>query len=594
MPSLQKIDSHPIRVLRTVFQKYGSKRHCTFSEHAPANPIATDVRITISYASRPVSQVGTFELGYFDTLSGRQAIHAVGLKEASRVASHDESIKSKSYSLIEEVEEEPIIADQYSPNRLGAHYSHMGWLPPDSLPERPWSTQNIILQPLDVGRWVTRRILAGMWSVELQVSEIAPEDALVKDVESALAHPNSSSRIRALRNVFDSWGELIPVAIIVGAAISATGILETKITLEPASLHRHQPHVPNSGDFNSFIETQLQLRGKVEKISYHLTGSRPDLLFREGLDVWLKNIRTTRQWEIIKVTKAIPITEIFDSRIQERIKALFANLSCVFYSPLVGVPQTAAFKSIGSEPNSIRRIEIGFSDARIQSLSLHYTNGLIAGPYGCLEGSARTDRIDLAQGETITEIFVWPTDYSIGSLQLVKNTGYISPIYGAVQGVTRSPHLLSGDGNSLLGLSGSYSAIGITELQAIWRNNYEVINYKYTTTFAGGQGGNLWNDLGLIGDRRTARISEIKTWSPYIGFLSGFQTTYTFIAGGHQVEQRSAIHGTEEGKVTKWVLEEGEYITGVCGRCDGISICELRFITNRPSRTSQFTTILQL
>ncbi|KAF8752584.1 hypothetical protein RHS01_07684 [Rhizoctonia solani] len=332
MPSLQKIDSHPIRVLRTVFQKYGSKRHCTFSEHAPANPIATDVRITISYASRPVSQVGTFELGYFDTLSGRQAIHAVGLKEASRVASHDESIKSKSYSLIEEVEEEPIIEDQYSPNRLGAHYSHMGWLPPDSLPERPWSTQNIILQPLDVGRWVTRRILAGMWSVELQVSEIAPEDALVKDVESALAHPNSSSRIRALRNVFDSWGELIPVAIIVGAAISATGILETKITLEPASLHRHQPHVPNSGDFNSFIETQLQLRGKVEKISYHLTGSRPDLLFREGLDVWLKNIRTTRQWEIIKVTKAIPITEIFDSRIQERIKALFANLSCVFFA----------------------------------------------------------------------------------------------------------------------------------------------------------------------------------------------------------------------------------------------------------------------
>ncbi|ELU39047.1 hypothetical protein AG1IA_06909 [Rhizoctonia solani AG-1 IA] len=498
MPSLQKIDSHPIRVLRTVFQKYGSKRHCTFSEHAPANPIATDVRITISYASRP---------------SGRQAIHAVGLKEASRVASHDESIKSKSYSLIEEVEEEPIIEDRYSPNRLGAHYSHMGWLPPDSLPERPWSTQNIILQPLDVDRWVTRRILAGMWSVELQVPEIAPEDAFVKDVESALAHPNSSSQIRALRNVFDSWGELIPMATIVGAAISATGILETDITLEPASLHRHQPYVPNSGDFNSFIETQLQLWGKVEKISCHLTGSRPDLLFREGLDVWLKNIRTTRQWEIIKVTKAIPITEIFDSRIQERIKALFANLSCVFYSPLVGVPQTTAFKSIGSEPNSIRRIEIGFSDARVQSLSLHYTNGLIAGPYGCLEGSARTDRIDLAQGQSLT---IPPP---IG----VKNTGYISPIYGAVQGVTRSPHLLSGDGNSLLGLSGSYSAIGITELQAIWRNNYEVINYKYTTTFAGGQGGNLWNDLGLIGDRRTARISEVKTWSPYIGCLSGFQ-----------------------------------------------------------------------
>ncbi|KAG8697452.1 hypothetical protein FRC11_015076, partial [Ceratobasidium sp. 423] len=189
--------------------------------------------------------------------------------------------------------------------------------------------------------------------------------------------------------------------------------------------------------------------------------------------------------------------------------------------------------------------------------------------------------------EFITDIFIWPTDDFVASFQLVKNTGHVSPIYGAIRGTTQPPRLLGENGKALVGLSGGYDATGITQLQAIWRSDIEAINYRRTqTSFAGGPDGNFWNDLRFMGDRYSARISEITARSPGTGYLGGLQITYTSPAGGYPVRHEAPIHGTEDGQVTTWTLESGEYITGVRGRHDGTSICELQFTTNRPNRES--------
>ncbi|CAE6497195.1 unnamed protein product [Rhizoctonia solani] len=520
--------------------------------------------------------------------SGRQAIQKFSPKQDWSDLRKVDFSNPKDSNYSHQTDGRKAFEDEHSPTQLDALYAHSGWPPPASLPDRPWGDLDATPRATESSRWATRRMLVQMWSISLQVDDLTPADAFVNAVEGALACPNDVARIRALEEVFASWGDVIPLAVIVGSTVAATGVLLPDMNLETASSYFELADQATIRDLNSFIDTQLQIRGKFEQIlKYHITGGRPDILLRQGFDAWLESIGTTQGWEIIKVTKVIPITDILDRAIQQRIKELYANRSILSWSPSAGISPQFRFDDAVHGLRLVMQIEIGFSDVRIESLSICYADGLTAGPYGRSGDATRLDQVDLAQGEFITDIFIWPTDRFIAALQLVKNTGYVSPIYGAMRGITRSPRLLSGNGKALVGLSGGYDTNGITQLQAVWRNDIETINYRCTeTSFVGGEDGDFWNDLRFIGNRFTARISGVTARSPSAGYLSGFQITYTSLVGGYPAHQKSPVHGTEDGPVTCWTLEDGQYITGVRGRHDGTSICELQFMTNRPNQES--------
>ncbi|CUA70739.1 hypothetical protein RSOLAG22IIIB_09067 [Rhizoctonia solani] len=484
---------------------------------------------------------------------------------------------------VKQADGEKVFEDEYSKTRLDALYTHSGWPPSSSIPDKPWCGSDAKPRVIESDRWATRRIMVPMWSITLQVENLSPAEAFVRAVEDALARPNDVSRIWALDEVFASWGDVIPVVATLGSVIAATGVIPPHTNLKPISLLPEPNDQVTFRDLNSFIDAQLQVEGKFERVlKYHVTGGRPDILLRKGFEAWLDNIKTTQVCEIIKVTQAIPIIDILDHTIQQEIKKLYANHNILFRSPTVGVSSKFKFDSTVNEFSPIQRIEISVSNACIKSLSIYYANGQTAGPYGRPGHAMRVERFDLALGEFITDIFIWPTDHSIASIQLVKNTGYVSPVYGATRGVTQPPHLLSGNGKALAGLSGGHDETGIAQLQATWRSDLGAVNYRaIQTSFVGGADGDLWNDLKFIGDRSTARISGITARSPGTGYLGGLQTTYTSLIGGYAAHQESPIHGTEDGPVTSWTLEDDQYITGVRGRYDGTSISELQFITNR-------------
>ncbi|CAE6499597.1 unnamed protein product [Rhizoctonia solani] len=496
---------------------------------------------------------------------------------------------------VKPIDGERMIEDEYSETRLDAYYANLGWPLLVSPFPRPWSVSGAMLQAPS-GRWATRRMLIKMWSINLGVNDLTPADAYVDAIERALECPNDTSRIRALEEVFALWGDVIPVAAIVGSTIVATGELSSDTNFDSFPSAIAPQNQTNFGSLNDFIDTQLQIQDRFESaLKYHITGSRPDILFREGLESWLKSIENTQEWEIIKVTRVIQITDILDPTIQGKIKELYSNCSIPLRSPPVGVSPQFGFDITGNGLCPIQRVDIGFSDVCIKSISIIYAGGSVAGPFGRPEGATRFDRFDLSGGEYIAGIFVWPTDHFIASLQLVKNTGYVSPIYGAMRGITQPPCLLSENGKALGGLAGGYDAIGITQLQAVWRNDIQVNDYRYTrTVFVGGQDGEFWNDLRFIGDRFSARISKITTRSSGAGYLGSIQTTYTSLVGGYPSCQESPVHGTEDGPITTWTLEDGEYITEIRGSHDGTSICQLWFTTNRCNRKPRFIKTLIL
>ncbi|CAE6480834.1 unnamed protein product [Rhizoctonia solani] len=367
---------------------------------------------------------------------------------------------------MEQTDATRIFEDDYSSTKLDALYAHSGWSPFATLPDRPWAGLDTSSHIGDSGRWVTRRMLVSMWSTDFEVDNLSVADAFVSAVEGALAYHNDVSRMCALEEVFASWGDVIPMAAIVGCTITATGLLLPDTNLEPVSSVSEPVNPATFRDLNGFIDTQLQIQGKFERtLKYHVTGGRPDILLRQGFDAWLDNIKTTQGWDIIKVTKVIPITDILDHAIQQRIKQLYANRNVFFRSPSIGGSSQFGFEGDGNGLYLVRRIEIGFSNECIESLSIRYADGAIAGPYGLSGNTTRLDTLVLAQGEFVTDIFIWPTDHFIASLQLVKNTGYVSPIYGATRGITQPLRLLNGNGKALAGLSGGYDNVGITQLQ---------------------------------------------------------------------------------------------------------------------------------
>ncbi|CAE6469192.1 unnamed protein product [Rhizoctonia solani] len=483
---------------------------------------------------------------------------------------------------------ESVTEDIYSQNALDAHYAQLGWPSPDKLPSKPWDVLTRGAQrTLETETWVTRRFMVQRVAINISPRDLCAVKPFVKEVEAALGKGTDSLRLQALREVFETWGEIIPVNLVAGAILSVTGTLIDGRSLSDDIPPTNPPSENRPYNLTEIVDRQLGIARIFEKrLESRVQGGSSEALLNEGYAGWLKSVaESPARWRVIKVYRTIPITDILSDQLRERVEKLYTD-SLIYRSPSVGAPQGFGFQGATGGLRDIERITIWFTDRRVQDVSVTYTGGVVAGPYsfGIKNPKSQSDHILLAPGEYVTDLFVWHHfDGWIAGIQFVKNNLECSPIYGIRDRDsfhTHPPALLSGNGNALLGISGTYNSDNICQVKAVWRSDVIMRRKRHTqTSFAGGHGGYVFNDLQYLADPATSRIVHITARAD--GGLANLKTTYVSVSGGSLVCSEPPPRGSDTGPMKTMTLEEGEYIIGVRGSHNHGHIHQIQFVTNK-------------
>ncbi|KAG8697016.1 hypothetical protein FRC11_000322 [Ceratobasidium sp. 423] len=219
-------------------------------------------------------------------------------------------------------------------------------------------------------------------------------------------------------------------------------------------------------------------------------------------------------------------------------------------SPAVGSQIPFGFDGASLGVKDIKQINVWHNGALIQDVSIAYTDGAVAGPYGFGKNNPVSDSFALARGEFITDVFVWATASSITAIQFVKNTTQLSARYGLYTGAGE-PNIFTAGGSGLLGLSGSFNVNQLLQLQAVWRSDVKEDEYRIiATSTIGTSNGSMFND-------------------------------YRSTRDGKETKQMTPCRGTDAGARDTWTLEADEYITQVKGRYSGSAVYRLEFTTNK-------------
>ncbi|CAE6479770.1 unnamed protein product [Rhizoctonia solani] len=310
---------------------------------------------------------------------------------------------------------------------------------------------------------------------------------------------------------------MIPVNLVVGACLVATGTLNDIISLP--NIGTSSKHASKEGHRNptDILDRYLGVtRSFTRRLEIRIQGGSSNTLLTQDQEAWLQSVdETPASWRIIKVNHAILITDNLSSQLRDRVEKLFIN-SLIVRSPSIGEPQLFGFDGASSGLRDIEKIIVWFSDFRIRDISVVYRGGVTVGPYsfGLSNPLSQSDAFLLASGEYITDIFVWRShDGFIGGIQFVKNSLECSPIYGVVlkkNFQSHPPALLDGNGNALLGISGTYTSDGVSQITAVWRSDVVLRRKRRTqTSFTGGYKGYVFNDLQYLPDPAVSRIAQI-------------------------------------------------------------------------------------
>ncbi|CAE6510786.1 unnamed protein product [Rhizoctonia solani] len=493
---------------------------------------------------------------------------------------------------------EDIILD----SELDAHYSQLGWPCPSKLP-RPWDIITPRNQrPIRSETWGSRRLMIQELDITFSLQDLCPEESLVEAFEAALRQRTNALRIRSLREVFATWGEMIPLNVVVGACMTATGRISGEINLPDSGValgDSNSSYLNNNSTSSNSRSQPYRLTDIVDeclgtassftrKLESRVQGGSPQRLLMEGYEAWLKSIiDNPASWRIIKIIHAVPIIAILSPQLRDEIELLFTN-SIILRSPSVGAPHMLSFDGNSNILRNIERVTVWFSASRIRDIAVAYTGGIVAGPYsyGLSDHESQSDVFMLAPGEYITDMFVWshPDGWIMG-VQFVKNCPGLSPIYGirTKDSITsRPPVLLSGNGNVLLALAGAYTSDGLSQLQVeyIFSQKPRSELWGDISVIGGGATGYVFNDLQYLADPATARIAQITARSGGIHGVAKFQTTYISVSGEALIRSETPPRGFDDGHLSAMTLGDGEYIIGVRGYHNNHGIQRIQFITN--------------
>ncbi|CAE6472722.1 unnamed protein product, partial [Rhizoctonia solani] len=449
----------------------------------------------------------------------------------------------------------------YPANEIDARYIHMGWPAPGALPARPWDT---MYQPpkgnSSQSSWVSRRMVIHKWIITLRKEDLVPAEAFTKAVEEALNEPQAADRVEALRGIFAAWGEMIPLAMVIGASLAATGTLGSKQTL--------------TGDSATFRPPD---RGP--------DGGYPETFSKSGFNAWLDtavNSDNSSTWEVVKVNNAVPITDLLPKTLRQRIDRLFSYSNMITRSPSVGSQIPYGFDGASLGVKDIKQINVWHNGAVMQDISIVYIDGSVAGPYGLgtAPNNKMSDSFVLGRGEFITDVFVWATSSSINAMQFAKNTSQLSVRYGTQNGAG-DPAIFTAGGNALLGFSGSCNTNSLLQIQAVWRSDVKSDEYRsIATSTIGSSSAIIFNDYRFLGDPASSYISKIG-YRNTAQVVAGLQVTYSCKRDGTVVSQETPVRGTDAGARDTWTLAEDEHIIQVKGRAASTAVYQLEFLTNK-------------
>lgn len=474
-----------------------------------------------------------------------------------------------------------VVSDEHSKTESNARYFHLGWPTPNTIVGRPWD----ILDPGDVDsvatvRWASRRLASTHFTINMSYEDLDPSEEFKQAIRDALAYRSVAGRIAAMRNVFVTWGEVIPLVAEVGISLTATGSLRRGQDFNP----RFTPPGTRAQDIVTAIDSALGVIDVFDRrLESRVQGGDIQELLIGGSQSWLQSAKP-RNFAMVKVTRAIPIIDILDQPLRDRVRNLYSATSIYSFSAKVGVPRTFGFHGTENGFRNIASIKVWFNTARIEAIAIRYDNNVIHGPHGPHDGT-QFDEVPIKNGEYITDIFVWANSERVLAIRFVKNTGLVSPHFGAWTLASDPPQLLSSNSAALVGLSGAFDHVGLTQLQAVWRNDIEVLEHWPTqTSFAGGiEEGVFFNDLEYIGNPFTARLSRITLRDG--GTIANFQTRYVWDGPEGVVGAETPVRGVEKaGRRVTFELAEDEYILQVMGKHDALGLYQLQFRTNK--RTS--------
>ncbi|CEL53094.1 hypothetical protein RSOLAG1IB_11226 [Rhizoctonia solani AG-1 IB] len=483
---------------------------------------------------------------------------------------------------------ESVTEDIYSHNELDARYAQAGWPSPSGLPNKPGDVSILGDQPV-IGSeiWASRRFMVQRVSVNLAPEDLRPVEPFVEAIEEALGQESRVSQIKAFKKVFATWGEVIPMNMVAGAFLATTGTLENGATLPDSAPPSNTPIGDRPYNLSDIVDRHLGTpRTFVRRLESRVQGGFSETLLNEGYEGWLKSVtENPTSWRVVKVNRVIPITDILSDKLRNMVERVFGD-SLIYRSPSVGAPHGRGFECDTSSLRAIQVITVWYSDSRVRDISIKFVGGAVSGPYAFALSNpqSQSDEFILASGEYITDMFVWHhVDGWIAGLQFFKSSLECSPIYGIRDRElisTHAPVLLSGNGNALLGLSGTFYPDCICQIKAVWRGDVTINRYRHTlTSFTGALHGFVFNDLQHLADPATSRIVEITARAE--GSLANLRTTYVSVSGGALVRSETPARGTDLGPLRSMVLEDDEYIIQVRGSHNHTWMHQIQFITNK-------------
>ncbi|KAG8727815.1 hypothetical protein FRC10_005610 [Ceratobasidium sp. 414] len=327
----------------------------------------------------------------------------------------------------------------------------------------------------------------------MSAQDLDPTEEFVQAISEALAIQSIAGRVAAMREVFDTWGEVIPLVAEVGISLAATGTVSSGTNLPSGPVISRSS---GSQDLPWTVDAVLGVKNAFQRrLTSHTQGGDPQALQNGGYSNWLQSASTSVRQDsgnlaIVKVVRAVPITDILDKHHQTQIHNLYSATSLYSYSASVGTTAGTSFGDSAAGPKIIRSVRAWFTDEYVEGILITYENNVTAGPYGKCQGT-RFDDLLVGQGEYITDLFVWADSQRIKGLRLVKNTGQMSSHFGnrvAEHDADHPPQLLSNNTSVLAGLTGSYDVAGITRLQTryIWNGPSGVVGAE--TSVRGSEG----------------------------------------------------------------------------------------------------------
>ncbi|CAE7203505.1 unnamed protein product [Rhizoctonia solani] len=394
-------------------------------------------------------------------------------------------------------------------NVRGANYVHKGWLI-SALPDRyPWIFSRIARnnQVNPITRSITKYLIVQKIRVDLSIDDLTPVPALENAFREALEQPTLFEKSQAIYQVFEHWGDVIPLIFDIGISLAVTDSEEVvKSNLNNRSyLGLHQLSMSASAR----VSTQ---------------GGDPTILQTEdNIQAWLGKLVPAYQWEQVRIVKAVPLTRLLNNGLQSQLANLHQSLTT--YCPTTTNSITlggTSFDGSSHASKTISSVSVLSDGPYIKTLSVEYTTELSPVKYGDIQNT--NNEFELKDGEYITDIMVSKDQIGVCGIQMCTTSGKTSRYFGSDSG---SPIIMRSTGGCLAGFTGIVQADKIHDLQTIWR--HDVIGSglggeRVFSQYYGGVAGTPFSDWPLVQHSDSAHIKKIRVKCGT--YIDGIQAGY--------------------------------------------------------------------